>query len=139
MSTTGLGIAALVLGAITFTFAFVPIIGLFGIPFAALGALLGIAGMITVGLGHRTGMPIAAIGTGLCVLSILLAFFTTNNRASVRNQRPQGPPPPPPIDMTHTTGPYVPKLPDLNRKQEDFNSRIEEIKRQANQDRPESK
>lgn len=61
-TTSGLGIAGLVLGILACLTAWIPLVGLLAVPVAALGLLFGILGFLGALLGRKsgTGMPLSA-------------------------------------------------------------------------------
>lgn len=71
-SVSGLGIAALVLGLIACFGCWVPMCGIFTLPFAMLGALCGAIGIIIAKLKKKSyvGLPIAGM-----IISIIAAFI----------------------------------------------------------------
>jgi len=72
--TSGLGVAALVLGLIAAVLALIPVVGLFGAVLAALGAIFGFAGLIGAAAGGRkgVGMPIAGLLVSLSAIAVAI-------------------------------------------------------------------
>ncbi len=81
-SVSGLGIAALVLGLIACLGCWVPMCGIFSLPFAILGALFGVIGIIIAKLKKKSyvGLPIA--GTIVCVTAAFIAIAVTGAAVS---------------------------------------------------------
>lgn len=76
-SVSGLGIAALVLGLIACLGCWVPMCGIFSLPFAMLGALFGVIGIIIAKLNKKSyvGLPIA--GTIVSITAAFIAIAVT--------------------------------------------------------------
>lgn len=71
IAATGLGIASFVLALVSGSFIWIPLCGLTGFPLAAVGLLLGIAGIIvSLATGRRQPMLWPMMGAILCLLSI---------------------------------------------------------------------
>ena len=64
--TSGLGVAALVLGIIACLFAWIPLLGMVAIPFALLGGLLGLIGLITAASDRQVSTVMPIVGGLLC-------------------------------------------------------------------------
>jgi len=81
-NVSGLGIAALVLGLIACLGCWIPICGIFSLPFAMLGALFGIIGIIIAKLKKKSyiGLPIA--GTIVSVTAAFIVIAVTGSVAS---------------------------------------------------------
>lgn len=71
-STSGLGIAGLVLGIIACLTAWIPIVGVVSIPLSVLGLLFGGIGLLLALVGRRSGvgMPVAAVVVTLVALGL---------------------------------------------------------------------
>ncbi len=69
-STSGLGVASLVLGITAMVSCWIPCVGLCGMPLSGIGFILGAIGLLVAHSGGKTrvGMPIA--GTAICVASL---------------------------------------------------------------------
>lgn len=69
-----MGVAALVLGIISFIFAFIPCLGVYALVPAVLGLIFGIVGMIkSKKTGQGKGLSIA--GFVLCILATVVASW----------------------------------------------------------------
>lgn len=81
-SVSGLGIAALVLGLIACLGCWVPMCGIFSLPFAILGALFGVIGIIIAKLKKKSyvGLPIA--GTIVSITAAFVVIAVTGSVAS---------------------------------------------------------
>lgn len=81
-SVSGLGIAALVLGLIACLGCWIPMCGIFSLPFAILGGLFGIIGIIIAKLKKKSyvGLPIA--GTIVCVTAAFIVIAVTGATVS---------------------------------------------------------
>lgn len=81
-SVSGLGIAALVLGLIACLGCWIPMCGIFSLPFAILGTLFGAIGIIIAKLKKRSyiGLPIA--GTIVCVTAAFIVIAVTGATVS---------------------------------------------------------
>jgi hypothetical protein len=124
---SGLGIAAIVIGALTLCIAWVPVIGMLGVPIAGIGLLLGIAGAIVAGASGRSGV-VPSTGALLCLVSIGLTFLATGSkdlsgRGSASGSNASHEPQPPPVNMIGKTGPFKPDLPKADPRK-DFPTRI---------------
>ena len=75
--TSGLGIAALVIGIIACLGSWIPLIGLLTIPISVIGLILATIGFIISLTGRKSsvGMPVA--GAISCILAIIVAFTVT--------------------------------------------------------------
>jgi hypothetical protein len=74
--TSGLGIAALVLGLVGLIIGLIPCVGwMVGVPLGALALLLGLIGLATAGTTTGKGMPI--VGSIIGVLAIVLSWYAT--------------------------------------------------------------
>lgn len=69
----GLGTAALVLGIIALLLSWVPIIGFIGFVLGILALVLGIVGILRARKGHASNLVVAAVGTGLGALAIVIS------------------------------------------------------------------
>lgn len=120
MTTTGrLGIAAMVLGGLTLLIAWIPIIGMLGVPVAGIGFVLAIIALVQAKIGQRVGLGMPVAGALCCGLSIALSYYTTMTRSSLQRG------PTTPIDAPSRSsgrpgagsttplgpGPYAPTLP----------------------------
>jgi len=81
-SVSGLGIAALVLGLIACLGCWIPMCGIFSLPFAILGGLFGVIGIIIAKLKKKSyvGLPIA--GTIVCVTAAFIVIAVTGATVS---------------------------------------------------------
>ncbi len=81
-SVSGLGIAALVLGLIACLGCWIPMCGIFSLPFAILGALFGVIGIIIAKLTKKSyaGLPIA--GTIVSITAAFIVIAVTGSVAS---------------------------------------------------------
>ena len=81
-SVSGLGIAALVLGLIACLGCWIPMCGILSLPFAILGALFGVIGIIIAKLNKKAdvGLPIA--GTIVCVTAASIAIVVAGATVS---------------------------------------------------------
>lgn len=81
-SVSGLGIAALVLGLVACLGCWIPMCGIFSLPFAMLGALFGVIGIIIAKLKKKSyvGLPIA--GTIVSVTAAFIVIAVTGSIAS---------------------------------------------------------
>ena len=81
-SVSGLGIAALVLGLIACLGCWIPMCGIFSLPFAILGALFGVIGIIIAKLNKKAyvGLPIA--GTIVCATAAFSVIAVTGATVS---------------------------------------------------------
>lgn len=70
--TSGLGVASLVLGIISFLTSFVPLFNIGCIPFALLGVILGIVGMVSIRQGKVGGQSVTVTGLVLCALALVI-------------------------------------------------------------------
>ena len=113
-----LGIIALALGVLTLMFAWIPIIGMLAIPFAAMGVIVGIIG---IALGARGGdgrLWMSLVGAILCGLSVGVSYLSTVMWQN-RDTNPSAvkmPPQPPPVDMRNVKGPFVPTPPQVRQE-----------------------
>ena len=76
-----LGIASLVLGIIACLFCWIPFLGLFVIPLAAIGLLLALVGLIMASVNKKTGFVFPISGGIVCLLSIVIALVMTGGFA----------------------------------------------------------
>ena len=81
-ATSGLGVAALVLGIIACLTCWIPFIGLVSIPVAVLGLLFGGLGFLISLLGRRSGVGMPFAGCLVCVVSIFVAMSITHGAVS---------------------------------------------------------
>jgi general secretion pathway protein G len=77
-ATSGLGIAALVLGILACLTCWIPLIGLLSIPFSVLGILFGIIGFVVSGVGRRSGIGMPVAGMVICVVTLVIAVAATD-------------------------------------------------------------
>lgn len=90
----GLGIGSLVVGILSFLLALIPCLGIFAVPVAAIGLLLGIAGAVVAFTrgGAGLGFPIAGGAVNLVAVIIAIAWFVgarylaTNAAQNAANQ-----------------------------------------------------
>jgi DNA-directed RNA polymerase subunit RPC12/RpoP len=76
-----LGIASLILGIIACLFCWIPFLGLFVIPLAAIGLLLALLGLIMASANKKTGFVFPISGGIVCLLSIIIALVMTGGFA----------------------------------------------------------
>ena len=117
-SVSGFGIASLVLGILTLLIAWIPLVGIFSIPVAAIGFILGLVGMI-ISLDARrsgVGMPIAGMVT--CAISIVLVFVITGVFA-VAASRPMAIMPPAASSAPRASNPSSPSIRPPTKVSED--------------------
>ncbi|MGH7177635.1 MAG: hypothetical protein ACREJC_09665 [Tepidisphaeraceae bacterium] len=76
-STSGFGMAALVLGIIALLFCWLPFVGVLSIPIAALGLLLAALGFLISLVGRRSGVGMPFAGGACCALAIFVAVSVT--------------------------------------------------------------
>ena len=95
--SSGLGIAALVLGIIACVFCWMPIVGLLCVPGALLGLVLGVVGLIKALVSKKTsvGMPVA--GVVVCVVALIVVSIVSAATVAVGEAMSQA--------MTETTLP----------------------------------
>lgn len=76
-STSGFGIAALVLGILACLTCWIPFIGILSIPLSGLGLLFGIIGILVSAIGGKStlGMPIA--GSAVSLIALVIAIVST--------------------------------------------------------------
>lgn len=75
--TSGLGIAALVIGIIAVLIAWVPFLGMLAIPLAVVGLLLAGIGFIISLAGRRSSVGLPIAGGIICLLSIVISVGVT--------------------------------------------------------------
>ncbi len=76
-STSGLGVAALVLGIIAALICWIPFIGLLGTPLAILGLVFGIIGLLIALIGRKAGLGMPISGSIVCVVALIIAIAST--------------------------------------------------------------
>lgn len=72
-----LGIASLVLGIVACIFCWIPFLGIFILPIAFIGALLGIAGIALAVVNKKTGFSFPVSGIIACLLSVSISLLVT--------------------------------------------------------------
>lgn len=70
-------IASLVLGIVAVLICWMPFLGLFALPVAALGALLGVVGLAVAIAGRRSGLTASGVGAGLSLLAAIASILIT--------------------------------------------------------------
>lgn len=75
--TSGMGIAALVLGIIACLTCWIPFLGLLGAPLAALGLLFGIIGIILSLISRRSSVGLSLAGSIVCLVSLMICGTIT--------------------------------------------------------------
>lgn len=77
--TTGLGVAALVLGIIALATSFIPIVNNLSFLIALVGLVLGIVGVVACNRGRKSGKGIAVGGVILCALSLVAVMVAQSS------------------------------------------------------------
>lgn len=72
--TSGMAVAALVLGILAIVFSFIPLINLMSFIFVVLGVIFGIVGIMGTGAGKKAGRGIAMAGLIISVVAGLVTF-----------------------------------------------------------------
>ena len=75
--TSGLGIAALVLGILAAITCWMPFIGILGMPLAVIGCMLGGIGLLLALIGHKTSATMPISGLIVCIVSIVITVSIT--------------------------------------------------------------
>lgn len=75
--TSGLGIAALVLGILAAITCWMPFIGILGMPLAVIGCMLGGIGLLLALIGHKTSATMPISGLIICIVSIIITVLIT--------------------------------------------------------------
>ena len=76
-STSGFGIAALVLGILACLFCWIPVLGLLSVPLAGLGLLFGVIGILVSAGNRRSGIGLPIAGAVVCAVAIVIALGIT--------------------------------------------------------------
>ena len=112
-ASTPIGVISMVIAALTLAVAWIPYFGMLAVPVAALGALLGFAGIIVGRVAGQRKVFLPFIGMLLCGVSIAVSYGSTiawQNRSGAPGRGFSTPTPaPPPVDMRGVTGPFVPR------------------------------
>lgn len=80
--TSGLGVAALVLGIVAAIFCWIPFLGMLTVPIAAIGLLLGALGFLVSLIGRRSGVGMPFAGLFICGTAIVIAVMSTGGAAN---------------------------------------------------------
>src|SRR4051812_37303414 len=87
IAALGLGIAALVLGAISLSFIWVPLCGMAAFPFAIIGLALGVAGsIVSLAPGRRQPLTMPLIGFILCAVSLIVGVVVFRHTREVAQE-----------------------------------------------------
>ncbi len=76
-STSGLGVASLVMGIIACLISIVPVLGIFGIPIAVIGIIIGFVGFLIALIGRKAKLGFPVSGIFVSILAIFVSVFTT--------------------------------------------------------------
>jgi len=85
-TTSGFGIASLILGLIACLSCWIPLIGLISLPFAFLALLIGAIGIISSAISRKTYLSLSLAGVGISIIAIGVAVQITAH--TVRHERP---------------------------------------------------
>jgi hypothetical protein len=96
-STSGFGIAGLVLGILACLTAWIPVVGLISVPIAALGLLFGFIGFIVSLAGRRSGIGMPVAASVICIVALCLQLLWA--AAIVEGNRLQNMPLPQPASV----------------------------------------
>ena len=115
-----LGIASLVLGIGACVFCWIPFLGLFVIPFAAIGLLLAVIGITAAIVGKKSSLFFPVSGAVVCVVATLIALFVTGGisrlivkQADQANLTNQKIPAESPVVSSATPAPHPPVEPTI--------------------------
>lgn len=75
-STTGIGVASVVLGILACVTCWIPFLGILGIPLALIGVLLGVIGIL-IGIFRKTGKGLPFSGIIVSIVSIVITVAVT--------------------------------------------------------------
>ena len=107
-----IGSISLGVGGLTLLVAWIPYLGMLAIPVAAIGAVLGFAGIVVGRAAGQRRVFWPFFGMLLCGVSIAVSYGSTvawQHRTGAPGQSAPSTPPPPAVDMRGVTGPFVPK------------------------------
>ena len=81
-ATSGLGIAALVLGILACLTCWIPFVGMLSIPLSVLGILFGGIGFLVSLVGRRSGVGMPIAGLIVCVVAVVIAVVSTGGTSA---------------------------------------------------------